>query len=193
MKQKPIRRIHLKEFKIMSRAISTYDDFNLLINHLAAVITRTLEVKGCSIMLFDEREKALFRVSNFGISDEYLNKGPLLVDEKDCAFFTGEPVFIENMQRDPRIKYPEDAAKEGIVSMLSVPIKFRKTIMGSIRIYISEPWAIHEDDLDAFCVMAEHLGLLIENNGLKNFVDIIKVAMESLPPKMLEGLHTHER
>lgn len=29
MEQKPVRRIHLKEFKTISRAISTYEDFNL--------------------------------------------------------------------------------------------------------------------------------------------------------------------
>ena len=37
-------------------------------------------------------------------------------------------------------------------------------------------------------VMAEHLGLVIENNGLKNFLDGVKSALESLPPRMLRDL-----
>ncbi|MEW6615194.1 MAG: GAF domain-containing protein [Thermodesulfobacteriota bacterium] len=193
MEQKPVRRIYLKDFKTISRAISTYEDFNLLISHFAELISRSFEVKGCSIMLFDEREKELFHVSSYGVSEEYLNKGPLLVDKKYSAFFTGEPIFIENMQNDPRVKYPEWATKEGIVSMLTVPIKCRKAVMGLIRIYHSEPWILHEDDIDSFCVLADHLGLLIENNGLKNFLDRVKIAMESLPTWMLEGLYYNER
>ena len=188
MNEGPVRRIFLREFKTISRAISSYEDFNLLIDHFAELICRSFEVKGCTIMLFDEREKELFCVSSYGISEEYLTKGPLLVDEKYSAFFTGEPVFIEDMQNDPRVMYPEEATREGIVSMLTVPITCRKEIVGLIRIYNHEPWALHEDDLDSFCVIAEHLGLLIENNGLKNFLDRVKVAMESLPPRMLEGL-----
>ncbi|MDY7030782.1 MAG: GAF domain-containing protein [Thermodesulfobacteriota bacterium] len=188
MNQMPERRIYLREFKTISRALSTYEDFNLLISHFAELICRSFEVKGCSIMLFDERENELFCVSSYGISEEYLNKGPLLVDNKYSAFFTGEPVFIEDMQNDNRVLYPDEATKEGIVSMLTVPIKCRKVIVGLVRIYNNEPWSLHEDDLDSFCVIAEHLGLLIENNGLKNFFDKVKVALESLPPRMLEGL-----
>ena len=110
------------------------------------------------------------------------------MDNKYCSFFTGEPVFVEDMTSDPRIHYPEAAIREGIACMLSVPIKFRTSIIGTIRIYQSEQWVIHKEDINTMTVLAEHLGLVIENNGLRNFVEKIKTAMESLPMRMLEGL-----
>jgi signal transduction protein with GAF and PtsI domain len=188
MTQQPERRIYLREFKAISRAISDYQNLNHLIAFIVEGISRSFQVKGCTIMLLDEREKQLFPVSSYGISDEYLRKGPLVVDEKYSAFVTGEPLFIEDMQSDPRVKYPEEAASEGIVSMLTLPIKSRNTVIGLIRIYNNEPWALHEEDLDSFCVLSEHLGLVIENNGLRNFLDQVKMAMGSLPLRMLEGL-----
>lgn len=188
MNHQSIRKIHLKEFKSISRAISAYDDLNLLATHMAEHMCRSFEVKGCSIMLFDEREKQLFRVSSCGVSDEYLQKGPVFIDDKYTAFVTGEPVFIEDFQNDARVQYPEAAAKEGISSMLSVPIKYRTAPIGLIRIYHSERWELDPEDLDSFCLLAEYMGLVIENNGLKNFLDRVKIAMETLPLRMLKGL-----
>jgi GAF domain-containing protein len=104
------------------------------------------------------------------------------------AFVKGKPVLIEDMKNDPRIQYPEAAAKEGIASMLSIPITFRGTAIGLIRIYHSELKRFNEDDIDALGVLSEHLGLVIENNGLKKFLEKVKMAMESLPKRMLEGL-----
>ena len=188
MQEQPERKIYLQEYKAISRAISTYEDLNLLLNHITEGICWNFKVKGCSIMLYDEREKQLFHVSSHGISEEYLNKGPVFVDGKHSSFVTGEPVFVENFQDDPRVQYPDAATKEGFRSMLSVPIMSRKEPIGVIRIYNSEPWALHDEDLDSFRTLAEHLGLVIENHGLRNFLDGVKMAMQSLPLRMLEDI-----
>jgi signal transduction protein with GAF and PtsI domain len=183
------RKFSLRKFKAISRSISTYEDLDVLINHLVEGTSRTFKAKGSSILLLDEREGQLFRISSYGLSEEYIRKGPIfVVEEKQCSICTGMPVFVREAQSDPRVQYPEAAAKEGIVSMLSIPIKSRGTIIGLIRIYHDEPLELHEDDVDSLCVLMEHLGLVIENNGLKNFVDQIKIAMGSLPPRLLEGL-----
>jgi len=46
----------------------------------------------------------------------------------------------------------------------------------------------HEDDIDFLCVLCGLLGLVIENNGPRNFLDQVKVALGSLPVRMLQGL-----
>jgi len=186
--EQPPRKFGLKEFKAISRAISTYNDLNLLINHIAEGTSRTFKAKGCCIMLLDEREKQLFTVSSYGISEEYLEKGPLFVDDKHGAFAKNKPVFLKDIRTDPRVQYPEEAAKEGIVSMLSIPITIRDEPIGLIRLYHSESKEFHEEDIDTLGVMSSQLGVVIENNGLMNFVERIKLSMENLPSRMLEGL-----
>jgi signal transduction protein with GAF and PtsI domain len=188
MNQKLERKFYLRHFKAISHAISNYEDINVLTNHLAEGTSRRFKAKGCSIMLLDERDNQLYHVSSYGISADYLRKGPVLVDDRHCAIYKGEPVFVKDMQNDPRVQYPQDAAKEGIVSMLSIPIKCRESIIGIIRIYQDQPRLIHDEDIDTLCVMAEQLGLVIENNGLKNFLEGVKIALESLPPRMLKGM-----
>jgi signal transduction protein with GAF and PtsI domain len=188
MEQKPERKFYLQHFRAISHAISTYEDLNVLTNHLAEGTARRFKAKGCSIMLLDDRDNQLYAVSSYGLSEEYLYKGPVIMDDKHSAIRKGEPVLVENMQNDPRVQYPEAAAKEGLISMLSIPIKCREAIIGVIRIYHAEPQKIHDEDIETLCVMSEHLGLVIENYGLKNFLDGVRIALESLPPRMLKDL-----
>ena len=188
MEQKQERKFYLKHFRSICHAIATYEDLNMLTNHLSEGTSRRFKAKGCSIMLLDERDKQLHPVSSYGISDVYLNKGPVFMDDKHSAMSSGKPVIVEDMQKDPRVQYPQAAAEEGIVAMLSIPIKCRENIIGVIRIYHTEPISIHDEDIETLCVMSENLGLVIENNGLKNFLDGVLSALESLPPRMLKDL-----
>lgn len=187
MSNEPQRRFYLREFKAISKAISTYEDLNILINHFVEGIVRAFKVKGASIMLYDEIEKQLFSVSSYGISDSYHEKGPVFFNEKDDAFEKGKPVFVEDMLSDPRVQYPEAAAAENIRAMLSFPIKNRGAAVGLLRIYHSKSIVLHDDDVDSICVLCQHLGLVIENNGLRNYVQMINAAMNTLPPRLRSG------
>jgi transcriptional regulator with GAF, ATPase, and Fis domain len=180
------RKFYLRQFKAISNAISTYEDFNLLVNHLAEGVCRTFKIKGASIMILDEVENQLFRVSNYGISENYLNKGPVFADQKYRSLATGKVEIINDMQHDQRIQYPDAAKEEGIVSLMAIPIKYRRNTIGEMRLYFGQPVKMHEDDIESLCVLSNQLGVVIENNGLKNFVDQIKMAIDSLPPRMLK-------
>ena len=188
MHQELERKFYLQHFRAISHAISTYEDLNVLTNHLAEGTARRFKAKGCCIMLLDEKDHQLHYVSSYGISDDYLNKGPVFLDDRHHVLHKGEPIFVEDMQNDPRVQYPEAAAKEGIVSMLSIPIKCHQAIIGVLRVYSDAPRRIHDEDIDTLCVMCEHLGLVIENKGLRNFLEGVKNALESLPTRMLKGM-----
>ena len=188
MNQEIQRKFYLQHFRAIIHAISTYDDLNVLINHLAEGTGRRFKAKGCCILLLDERDSQLHHVGSYGISDEYLHKGPIFLDDRHSALHKGEPVFVEDMQTDPRVQYPQAAAQEGIVSMLSIPIKCRQDVIGVIRLYQDQPRRIHEEDIGSLCVMSELLGLVIENNGLKNFLEGVWTSLESLPSRLLRGI-----
>jgi transcriptional regulator with GAF, ATPase, and Fis domain len=188
MPESPERRFFLPQFKAISYAISNYEDFNILIDHFVQGLCRAFKFRGASIMLYDEREKQLFHVGSHGISEEYLNKGPVFFDEKQTAFTKGEPFFVFDMKHDHRVQYPKEASDEGIASMASFPIKCREATVGILRVYHHEPIRFHPDDVDSISVLSHLLGLVIENNGLRNFLDMVKSAMGSLPLRMLTGL-----
>jgi signal transduction protein with GAF and PtsI domain len=188
MEKRDERKFYLQQFKAISHAIATYEDPTTLMRHLVEGTTRTFDAKGCSIMLLEENTNQLVHVASYGISEGYIHKGPVFFDMENCAISKGEPVFVEEMQHDPRVQYPEAAAKQGITSMLSIPIRCRQAIIGILRIYRSEPSLFNEEDVDSLGVLTSLLGVVIENHGLKNFLDQVKSALDSLPARMLKGL-----
>ena len=182
------RRFELREFKAISRAIATYEDLQVLIGHFVEGITRAFKVKGAALLLYDEADGQLFHVSSYGISDAYRNKGPVFFNDQDDAFARGEPVFVQELAKDPRVQYPEAAAAENIRAMLSFPIKCRNVAVGLLRIYHSAPIELHHDDVDSISVLALHLGLVIQENGLRNFAQLVCGAVSGLPTRLRKGL-----
>jgi GAF domain-containing protein len=45
------------------------------------------------------------------------------------------PVQIEDITRDRRFQYPKEAKKEGIRTILCVPLEFKNRLLGVLRIY----------------------------------------------------------
>lgn len=180
----PERKIHLPQFRAISHAISTYEDIILLGRNICESICRTFGIKAASVLVFDDREKELYYVCSEGLSEEYLSKQPLYIEGKFKEFTEGQPVFFENFQNDERVLKPDAAIKEGIVSMLSFPIKHRRNVVGLLKLYNNEEWMIHSEDQTSISILSEQFGLVIENNGLKNFLDEVHAVMGNLPLRM---------
>jgi len=121
-------------------------DLQALLDMVAGTVVEVMDAKGCSIRLLDEEEGQLVMKAVANLSPEYLNKGPVPLSESEIdkeALGTGEPVWIPDLQSDPRVLYPVEARKEGIVSGLCAPMMYRGRGEGAIRVYMPEP---HEFD-----------------------------------------------
>ncbi|MBF0451470.1 MAG: GAF domain-containing protein [Candidatus Magnetomorum sp.] len=190
MNEEPVRRINFRAFKVLCREMSTYEDLNTLFNEIVELICRSFEVKACAILLFDERLQELFHVASYGISDTYLEKGPIPIRIEDSALAKGQVVCIEDMSTDKRILYPDAAEQEGFASMICFPISCRKEVIGMIRVYHHEQLRLAEYDLDSFSVLNRLLGLIIEHHGMKNFIEEVKSSFSNLPLRMIKGIES---
>ncbi|MCG8472430.1 MAG: GAF domain-containing protein [Desulfobacterales bacterium] len=187
MDHEPEMKIGLPQFRAISHAISRYEDITLLGVHLVESICTSFEIKAASILLFDDRENRLFNVCSYGLSDEYNSQVPEWSARFE-EFTRGKWVYFKDFSMDPRVENYEAIQKEGLRSMLSVPIKRREHILGLLKLYNSESWILHKEDILSISVLAEQYGLVIENNGLQNFLTEVKEAMGRLPLRKLQGL-----
>ncbi|MCP3944079.1 MAG: GAF domain-containing protein [Desulfobacteraceae bacterium] len=177
-----------EKFNSFIKAMAKYDEIDLLVNYITEEICKEFDCMGCCIMLFDDRENQLFQVGSFGLSDEYLKKGPVNVNIDYETRAREEPILINDLEKDSRIQYLEEALKENIKAILFIPVKSRKSIVGEIRIYHNESIDIEDADLNLFCLLGQFLGLMIENQGLKNFLGEVKLAMGNLPLRLLDRI-----
>ncbi|MCK5099510.1 MAG: GAF domain-containing protein, partial [Desulfobacteraceae bacterium] len=96
-------------------------------------VKTAFSAKGCSVFLVNRETRELGLVASYGLSSEYLTKGPIhfmqtIKEAKDAV-----PVAIFDVMDDPRIEYPNEAKKEGISSLLGVPIISHDKIIGALR------------------------------------------------------------
>lgn len=92
------------------------------IHQLAAETMVTVTgADACSIRVLNDDRTELVTIAAHGLSGEYMSKGPILlsaskIDQEVLA--TGQCVYIADEQTDPRVLYPAQARREGIVSAL---------------------------------------------------------------------------
>ena len=148
-------------------------------------ITTALELKGCTLFWLNNKTHELEIAASFGLSDEYLHKGPISALHSIAESLQDGPVAISNVMLDPRLQYPEAATKEGISSILSLPIQIGGKILGAIRVYTSTPYVFTPSEITFISALAQITGLSIKlakySRGLMNSIDVLKSMKEEQP------------
>lgn len=144
----------------------------------AESITHALNVKGCTIFLINRHTEELEIAASFGLSKEYLDKGPVSAMHSIAESLSEGPVAIGDVSDDPRIQYPDEARKEGIASILSVPMITGNKIIGALRLYTAEPAEFDMDDVNFVQAVANMTGMALDMarlyKGLKDSIEILK-------------------
>jgi len=148
--------------------ISSSLELDQVLQSVVKSITEAMEVKACAVRLLDPRTGQLQFNAGYGLSGDYLAKGPVDVEHSpiDSEALRGAPVIIPDVSEDSRFQYKEAAKREGIVSVLCVPLEVHGRAIGVMRVYTSEQCTFHEDDIQFLTVLASLSALAIENASL---------------------------
>ena len=145
-------------------------------------IKTALGAKGCALFLLNRKNNELKLATSYGLSDEYINKGPVSALRSIAQSLEEGPVAIYDVMDDPRIQYPNEAQKEGIASLLSVPIVVAGNLIGAMRVYTSEAWEFTLEDVNFVQSLAQVAGMAINmaryTKGLKSSIDVLKTMRE---------------
>jgi sigma-B regulation protein RsbU (phosphoserine phosphatase) len=109
-------------------------------------VVKTMNAKASTIRLLSRDRNELLVQSAANLSPEYLDKGPILVGESliDSAVLDNlNAVAIEDLRVDPRVLYPAEAKREGLVSAFCVPMIYKGRAEGVLRVYMGD---VHEFD-----------------------------------------------
>jgi signal transduction protein with GAF and PtsI domain len=172
----------------VTNAISHSKDPEEVVLMTVESIKTALDVKGCTVFLINRGTNALEVAASYGLSDEYIDKGPLSAMQSIAESLEEGPVAIYDVADDPRLQYPEAAKKEGIASILSVPIVNGGRTIGALRVYTAEPWEFTLEDINFVQAMANITGMAIgmarQHKGMKESIDILKTLRD---PKTLKS------
>jgi GAF domain-containing protein len=183
--EKPI--INYQSLVRITKAISTIHDPEEIVLITVEGVTHALNIKGCSLFLFSEKSDELKLAGYYGLSDEYIDKGPIsAIKSIASSIQERQPVAIYDVGDDPRIQYAEAAVKEGIASILSTPMIIGDQLIGCLRVYTAEPWEFTLNDVNFVQAVAQVVGMALEmcrvNKGLRESIDILEMMQD---PKTL--------
>ncbi len=151
---------------------------------LRLIVTVTAEVMGskiCTLMLVDAKKKELAIKATQSISKEYINKNPLKIGEGIAGKVTLEnkPISIYTISENKDYKYHEIAKREGLVSLLCVPLHVKGVVIGVLTTYTSEPHHFKDYETNILKTVADQAAIVIENYRLVVETKVIKEELEA--------------
>ena len=145
---------------------------------LTAILQQTvdeLNFKGGIVRLLSPAGQYLELVAATGLSQAYLSKGLINVERSamDQKVLQGEMVTIFDVATDPGCQYPQEALKEGIRSIQSVPLTAPDRsnasghrVIGVLRVYSSQPRRFSEDEVLFLRIIASLGAIALQNARL---------------------------
>jgi len=159
----------LEFFRVLhevTRAILSTLDSRQVVNLVIEKVIAVMRVKACSLRLVNTTTRELELFSSGGLSEQFLAKGPVHADRSVFEALEGAPVLVLDAPTDPRIQYREEVAKEGIVSVLSLPLVAGDRVIGVLRLYTGEKRQFTLDEVAFLTAIAMISGIAIVNARL---------------------------
>ena len=172
----------------ITNGISASNDPQEILLLTVKSVKSAMKVKGCTLFMFNRKTEELEVAASTGLSREYLEKGPVSSLKSIAQSLEQGPVAITDILDDPRLQYPEAAKKEGIGSILSVPIQIHSRIIGAMRLYTDQKCDFSMEEVNFVQAVAQIAGLAIDlcrlNKGYKSSIEILKTLRD---PKTLRS------
>lgn len=151
---------------------------------LQLIVTMTAQMmdsKICSLMLLDEEKQQLSIAATQSLSEEYRKKAPVIVGKSVSgkAVQRRVPVAALNVQEEPGYGYPEIARKEGLCSLLAVPMLFKDKVIGVINCYTSTEHVFTEEEISILQAIANQSAVAILNTRLFEEANSAREALET--------------
>ena len=146
-------------------------DLQQVLQRTVQVVAEVMETKAASLRLYDPEKDELVIKAVYNLSPAYLNKGPINLPraEIDRIALSDEGFeYVADMATDPRVQYQQESVREGIVSMLSVGMRYKGKPIGVLRVYTEKQRAFSPLKIDMLKAVAAQAAAAIENTRLMN-------------------------
>ena len=157
-------------------------DHQQVMDTVVRMLPEQLDVDACTIRLLDSSTNAFVLGAAHGLSKEYLSRMSIDTDETMEMIKSGFPVAKVDLDKDPGSDNQEAAAREGIKSILTLPILFQDSIIGIMRLLTKSNRVFNSVEISFSMALAEQVGLAISNSRMfkemENQVDFMSEVQE---------------
>jgi len=165
----------------VSQSITSEHYLDEILSLIVVITAEMMNSKICSIMILDEKQKELVIKATQSLSEEYKKKPNIKVDSSLSGEVvkTRKPLAVYNVCEEKKYNYRDLAAKEGLTSMLSVPMVVKDKAVGIINVYTKDPHEFIREEIDVLQMVANQAAVAIENTKLMEEAIKAKEALET--------------
>jgi len=145
------------------------------------IIAKMMQARVCSIMLVDAQKNELVIKAAKASSEEYWRKPNLKIGKSLISRVVKEkaPLMVRDVTKQEEYQYPELATKEGIRSLLSVPMVSKDHVIGVLNVYSADERVFSNEDLRLLSTVADQVSLAFENTKLSVAVQETQEALQT--------------
>src|SRR5680860_428699 len=160
-----------RRLETLSQVSETVASNRLIEDVLQLIVTMTAQLmnsKICSIMLVDQASGELRIAATQSLSDAYRRKPPLKVGQSMSgrAVQDHHPVYVPDVKAEDGYFYRDLAKKEGLHSLLSIPMLMKENPIGVINVYTSSYHAFSDEEVATLQAIANQSAVAIEHTRL---------------------------
>ncbi len=171
-------RLKVRLFESLSSVSRTINS-TLNLDEALRAITREacvlMSARMCSLMMLDESREWLDLRASYGAGEAYIRKPRLGVEESLLGVVVRrkKPMQVANVQASTRYQNVELARREGLISLLSVPLLFAGHAIGTLNVYTGKPYNFSNEEIRILSALAELSAIAIEKARLyERIVDV---------------------
>jgi GAF domain-containing protein len=154
---------YLRVFEEVTKAVSSTLNLEEVLQMIVRKLPEVMGLRAATIRLIDDDSGRLRLVAAYGLSQDYLNRGPVDGEMNVKEALQMRPVSIYDVSKDEKIIYKKEMTEEGIKSMLTLPILSRGKLLGILRLLTGVPRRFSSQEVDFVQSLAEVCGIAIEN------------------------------
>lgn len=165
----------------ISKAISSDLYLEDILKLIVTVTAEVMNSRICTLMLLDDKRENLVIRATQSVSEEYIGKKPLAKGEGIGwkVMTENKAMVILDVQKDTEYKYKDIAKKEGLVSLLCVPLAVKNRVIGVLNCYTSKSHKFTDVEINVLTSVANQAAIAIENTELLVKTRVIQEELET--------------
>lgn len=179
--KKPSSDKNIESLSKISNAITSDLYIEDILRLIVIVTAQMMKSKICSLMLVDEKKGEISIRATQSMSERYNKKPPLKINEGIAGkvLLQKKPLSIFDIAKEKEYKYRDIAIKEGLKSLLCVPMVVKGRAIGVINCYTQKPHKFTRTEINILTAVANQAAVAIENTELLVKTKVIQEELQS--------------
>lgn len=162
------RASHLTTLSEISRSVASDMYLEEVLHLIVAMTAESMNFKICSVVLLDEERQELVIKATQTSSKAYRKRPNVKIGDSPAgtAISEGRPVIVHDVRKELNYPYHEMAKREGLCSLIAIPLKVKGKAIGALNCYTAKPHIFTDEEIALLTALASHAAMAIQNSKL---------------------------